>query len=268
MATHLHISHAPEDISYARRLTSHLASTIRAKRLTVWHEELVEPGERRADARRESFLRANIVVHLLSSDASAHDECWFEGAQLSAGGERVHIPVRIRPVRLTDSPFEGRVTLPASGIPISVCSSPEEAYVEVASAVCANIRTDSGQILPDATIEPVSHPSPAGSTLAADTERIVREELRGINTRPAQAVIMDPYRRLVFRFCTLAQLDRDRILAELKLVESTDAALDEPMRWGRAFERARDRGQLAALWDAVERRHPERTNESNPFATK
>ena len=79
-------------------------------------------------------------------------------------------------------------------------------------------------------------------------------------------VPMDPYRRLVYRFFTLPQLDQQRIIGELGLASDSDQSLDAPTRYGRCLARARERSQLAELWNAVERSHPEASTTPNPFS--
>jgi exoribonuclease R len=77
---------------------------------------------------------------------------------------------------------------------------------------------------------------------------------------------MDPYRRLVYRFFTLPHLDQQRIIGELGLASDTDQGLDTPARYSRCLAKARERNQLAKLWDAVERSHPEASTTPNPFS--
>lgn len=84
--------------------------------------------------------------------------------------------------------------------------------------------------------------------------------------QPSYHPTMDPYRRLVFRFATLPYLDQVRIVGELGLVDKTDQGLDESARLTAYFVRARERQQLAELWDAVEKAHPEVAHEVNPFS--
>lgn len=83
---------------------------------------------------------------------------------------------------------------------------------------------------------------------------------------PHQCPTMDPHRRIVFRFATLPYLDQVRIVGELGLAESADQSLDAAARLAAYFARARERKQLAALWDAIEKVHPELAADENPFS--
>ena len=57
--------------------------------------------------------------------------------------------------------------------------------------------------------------------------------------------------QLVFKFCELGSLDREKILRDLGLVETEDKNLEDAERWGLAFKRAVDQGKYEALQDAI-----------------
>jgi GTPase-associated adaptor domain len=71
--------------------------------------------------------------------------------------------------------------------------------------------------------------------------------------------------RLVYRFFSLPYSQRVAVVQGLGLLEPEDTAAPELERFRRCFQRARDRGALAALWGQVEALHPDGDTSSNPF---
>lgn len=273
MTIHVHILHAAEDVAYAGNIFVQLAELVRRKRLTLWHCGCLQPGEMIAAVRADSLARARIVLLLLSPDF-LKDDALVEEGERAIDQDRQILPVLIRPTNLDGSVFGNFKSLPADGGPINSRSDAnrEQAFCDVAREVTRRVaaletRKASPQLAPAGAPDASVAPWPLPSTLAADTAVIARAGLREGTERVTTGMIMDPYRRLVIRFCTLPHLDQQRILIELGLSEEGDLALDEPERFGRCFERARDRGRLADLWNEVERVHPERSSMRNPFAS-
>jgi hypothetical protein len=71
--------------------------------------------------------------------------------------------------------------------------------------------------------------------------------------------------RLVYRFFGLPYSQRVAVVQGLGLIDPEDAAAPELERFRRCFQRARDRGALAALWSQVEALHPDGDPSTNPF---
>jgi hypothetical protein len=77
--------------------------------------------------------------------------------------------------------------------------------------------------------------------------------------------LVNPARRLTYRFMSLPYQMRLEVAQELKLIENEDSGLQDPQRYEAYFRRARERKLLAKLWEAVERAHGVEPTE-NPFA--
>ena len=71
--------------------------------------------------------------------------------------------------------------------------------------------------------------------------------------------------RLVYRFFSLPYSQRVAVVQGLGLLDPEDAGAPELERFRRCFQRARDRGALAALWGQVEALHPDGDTSNNPF---
>jgi predicted phosphodiesterase len=83
----------------------------------------------------------------------------------------------------------------------------------------------------------------------------------------AEGKIVNPKRRLVYRFHSLPYVTRLEIVTKLKLVAEEDQDLKEEERQIRYFRRAEQNDILDQLWTAVEQQHGKDLSE-NPFAKK
>ncbi|MDB5385571.1 MAG: metallophosphoesterase, partial [Planctomycetaceae bacterium] len=80
--------------------------------------------------------------------------------------------------------------------------------------------------------------------------------------------ILNPKRRLVYRFHALPYIRRLEVLTKLKLVAEGDQDLREEERNPLYFRRAEENGILAQLWTAVEQQHGVDLPGENPFLRK
>jgi hypothetical protein len=76
---------------------------------------------------------------------------------------------------------------------------------------------------------------------------------------------MRAYQTLAGRFLSLSYLRRHEVASELGLVQEGDEKLDT-MEWNRAIMvRAKDKGLIPRLWDAIEAKHGDGLYPDNPF---
>jgi len=80
--------------------------------------------------------------------------------------------------------------------------------------------------------------------------------------------IVNPKRRLVYRFHSLPYVRRLEVVTKLKLVSEEDQDLREEERYPLYFRRAEENGILDQLWTAVEQQHGVDLPGENPFAKK
>lgn len=76
--------------------------------------------------------------------------------------------------------------------------------------------------------------------------------------------LVNPARRLTYRFMSLPYQRRIEVAQELKLIENEDSDLNDSQRYEAYFRRAKERGLLPKLWEAVELAHGVETRD-NPF---
>lgn len=80
--------------------------------------------------------------------------------------------------------------------------------------------------------------------------------------------IVNPKRRLVYRFHSLPYVTRLEVVTKLKLVAEEDQNLSEDERYPMYFRRAEQKGILDQLWTVIEQQHGVDLPGKNPFAKK
>ena len=84
---------------------------------------------------------------------------------------------------------------------------------------------------------------------------------------PSAPLEMSPLRRMAYRWLSLPWLRRRAIAQALRLETYGEGdELPDVERERLVIQRAQERGQLAALWDAAEAAHADRVPPANPFA--
>jgi predicted phosphodiesterase len=108
---------------------------------------------------------------------------------------------------------------------------------------------------PPTTPSGVSCPTtPPGGAPVADARSIAVE-----------GRLMNPERRLAFRFFDLPYTRRMEVVQFLGLISDEDEHLREDERYRRYFIRTKERGLFHQLWREVESRHPDGRPDDNPF---
>jgi len=77
--------------------------------------------------------------------------------------------------------------------------------------------------------------------------------------------IMNPERRLTFRYFDLPYSRRMEIVQRLGLIEDEDESLREDERNKLYFQRAKAKGMLDSFWEEVESQHADGKPDENPF---
>ncbi len=150
---------AAADEPFRDELVNHLAPGERAGRLAVWHPGRVAAGAKAADVARARLGEANITVVLLSADA------W--GAHLDDVVGLTHgaplLGVRVRPVRVEHTPFEGIQLLPRDADALHTDRDARAAqWVAIATEIDALAAAEDP---PSPPPSPLPSPSPSPSPL-------------------------------------------------------------------------------------------------------
>lgn len=76
---------------------------------------------------------------------------------------------------------------------------------------------------------------------------------------------MSPMRRLAYRLMSLPYLVALGVLRDLGLLTREDTFFDDVAMYRAALVRAKERGQLTALWHAANAKHEPPKQEESPF---
>jgi predicted phosphodiesterase len=85
------------------------------------------------------------------------------------------------------------------------------------------------------------------------------------NTVNEEGRIVNPKRRMVFRFHSLPYVSRVEIAIKLSLIAEEDSHLSEEAKYTKYFQRAEERAILDELWNAIEQKHGVDLPGPNPF---
>jgi DNA-binding NarL/FixJ family response regulator len=132
-------SYAHKDEALRDKLVTHLSTLKRQGAITDWHDRLISPGAEWVGQIDNHLNAAGIILLLISPDFIASDYCY--GVELvramerhQAGQARV-IPIILRPVDWTGTPFSKLQALPKDGKPITIWANEDEAFLDVAKGL-------------------------------------------------------------------------------------------------------------------------------------
>jgi hypothetical protein len=132
-------SYAHKDEALRDKLVTHLSTLERQGAITDWHDRLISPGAEWVGQIDNHLNAAGIILLLISPDFIASDYCY--GVELvramerhQAGQARV-IPIILRPVDWTGTPFSKLQALPKDGKPITIWANEDEAFLDVAKGI-------------------------------------------------------------------------------------------------------------------------------------
>lgn len=133
------ISYSHRDKAWKEMMIPHLNSLIRQKYITLWFDNMILPGTE-IDAKVVQALKeSQIVLLLISSDYLASNYCYdiemMEAMSLRETSGVEVIPVLLRPVDLTGTPFDGLKSLPEDRKAVSLFQNSDEAYESIAKGI-------------------------------------------------------------------------------------------------------------------------------------
>lgn len=129
--------HVDEDLR--NELEKHLSPLKRMGRIETWHDRRINPGDVFEAEISEHFLKANIVLLLVSPDFIASNYCYEvemrNALQRHERGEAIVIPVILRPCAWHSLPFGKLLAATTDGKPIVKFTHIDDGFVEVVGAV-------------------------------------------------------------------------------------------------------------------------------------
>lgn len=157
------ISYSQSDEGLKDLLLAHLAALRRDGLLAVWHDRRIAPGDDWKDRIDQHLESAQMVLLLVSPSFIASDYCY--DIEMTRALERRRsdgvtvVPILLRPVDWTSSPFAGLQALPRNGKAVTEWPDQDAAFRDIATALRELIEHGSA----DATAAAVTRASLAGA---------------------------------------------------------------------------------------------------------
>lgn len=132
-------SYSHKDQSLRDELAAHLSPLEREGLISSWHDRRIAPGTDVDDEIGSRFERAKIIVLLVSSDFIASEYCYGREVSMAlkrheTGDARV-IPIILRPVDWTRTPFCRLLALPTDAKPVTSWTDRDAAFLDVAQGI-------------------------------------------------------------------------------------------------------------------------------------
>src|SRR5215217_1834954 len=179
------ISYSYKDEIFREQLQELLYAAKRQGLIEDWHDRKISPGEEWEDLVDENLETSEIILLLVSPSFIASPYSYSKEMQRAlekheAGQARV-IPIILRPVDWSETPFARLQALPRNGRPITKWSNRDEAWMDVAKGISAAVKqlrgerpTDASELAidqeaPAASQEPIGYSPLAGRTPEAGT---------------------------------------------------------------------------------------------------
>lgn len=133
------LSYAHEDDDYQNQAVAHLSVLEHSGKIASWHDRMIMPGSNWKEEIDKQLRVADVIVALVSADFIASEYC--SGIEMSEAISRhekkrsILIPVVVRPVLISETPFAKFEALPPDAKPVSEWISRDEAWKTVTRGV-------------------------------------------------------------------------------------------------------------------------------------
>ena len=133
------VSYSHKDERYRQKMNVAFAQLRRSKRITIWHDRKILPGQEWDIEIGEMLETADIILLLVSPDFLASDYAYSREMQRAlerhkSGSAKV-VPIILRPCDWQDSPLGVLQALPSEGRPVSSWSNRDQAWLDVAQGL-------------------------------------------------------------------------------------------------------------------------------------
>ncbi len=135
----LFYSYSHQDEKLRLKLDEHLAVLKRQGIINEWHDRKIAPGVEWESKIDEELKSASIILLLVSSSFVASDYCYGRELDLALKrhkeGKCKVIPVILRPVEWSHTPFASLQALPRDGKPVTRWKNRESALLDVVRGI-------------------------------------------------------------------------------------------------------------------------------------
>lgn len=133
------ISYSHKDKNWKEMLIPHLNSLIRQKKIRIWYDNLIIPGQKINREVMKYLHESQIIILLISADYLASSYCYDielkEAMQMKSQDMAEVIPVVVRPVDLKGTPIDNLKSLPEDRKAVSLFQNEDEAMEDVAQGI-------------------------------------------------------------------------------------------------------------------------------------
>ncbi len=137
------IGYSRTDNDYLQALKKHLAPLERAKKIQVWYDGDLSPGDEWDADIKHNLATADLILLLISADALASD--YFHDIEMEKALQRdkqkkaIVVPIIVRPCAWDDTPIHRLQALPQDGKAVLLWQHHDEAYDNIVKGIKAAI---------------------------------------------------------------------------------------------------------------------------------
>ena len=128
-----------KDEKLRSRLETHLSLLRRQGHIRQWHDRIILPGRNWSEAIDETLESADIILLLISADFLDSDYLYstemVRALERHEAGEAIVVPIILRPVDWSHSPFYHLQVLPKNGRPVTTWHNRDVAWADVAKGI-------------------------------------------------------------------------------------------------------------------------------------
>lgn len=132
-------SYAHDDEDLRNSLEKHLSILKRNGYIEQWHDRSITAGTNLSNKIDSEIEKANIILLLVSASFIASDYCYQiemkRALERQKKGEVRIVPIIIRAVDWSDTPFSHLLALPKDGLPVTSWANQDEAWTNVAKGI-------------------------------------------------------------------------------------------------------------------------------------
>ncbi len=165
MPVHLFYSYSHKDEQLRDELEKHLMALKRQGIIMDWYDRDIRAGDEWSSEIDEHLTTADIILLLISADFLASDYCYSielaHALQRQKDGSARVIPIILRPVDWSGTPFGKLQALPTNAQPITLWTNRDQAFENVAKGIRAMIEQPRHKASPPIAVIPtVTAPEP------------------------------------------------------------------------------------------------------------
>ncbi len=131
--------YAEKDRALLNKLDQHLIGLRSAHLITLWHEGTISPGMSKKQEIETHLRHASVILLLISADFLQSDyyssQALAQAIERHRAGNAYVVPILLRPVDYSGTPFAELPMLPSDGRPVTLWSNRDAALEDIARSI-------------------------------------------------------------------------------------------------------------------------------------